>query len=328
MTAIATWILATAQAASAAAPSPAAPPPETVAAGVVLLRGEMLPGRGPDGNTVVFDAPEGLIVVDSGRHDWHSDAILALARERQRPIVAIVNTHWHLDHSSGNGRLKAAYPDAQVFTTDAVDRALSDGGFLARNLESAKPMLEDPAISEIRKEEVRIFIATMAERDALRPDVAIDRDGPRTIAGRRFAVHVTDGAVTDADLWLYDAASGIAVIGDLVTFPAPFFGTACPARWREALDAVRAMPFTRAIPGHGEPMTREDFDAWRTSFNAFLDCSEGTADAGQCAAAWADGMARFTGGDDGARKAARAYAEYYVGMLRENGGKSADCRSQ
>ncbi len=40
------------------------------------------------------------------------------------------------------------------------------------------------------------------------------------------------------------------------------------------------------------------------------------------------GIASFIGADEGARKAARRYAEYYVGMLRENGGKSADCKAQ
>ena len=100
----------------------------------------------------------------------------------------------------------------------------------------------------------------MAESDVLRPDVVVDANGERTIGGRSFDLHVTDGAVSDADLWLYDATSGVAVIGDLVTFPAPFFETACPARWREALDAVRAVPFKLAIPGHGEPMDRAQFD--------------------------------------------------------------------
>lgn len=327
MSAMATWIVVVSQAAAAAASPPATPPPETIAAGVELLRGAILPGRGPDGNTVVFDAPEGLVVVDTGRHDWHSDAILALARERKRPVVAILNTHWHLDHSSGNGRIKAEFPGAQVHTTNAVDRVLAEGGFLVRNLESAKAMLDDPKLSDTQKEEVRIFMATMAESDVLRPDVVVDANGERTIGGRRFDFHVTDGAVSDADLWLYDAASGIAVIGDLVTFPAPFFETACPARWREALDAVRAVPFKLAIPGHGEPMTPERFDTWRNAFNAFMDCVESPANAGQCAAAWESGTAPFNG-TDGARKAARGYADYYVGMLRENGGKSADCRSQ
>ena len=91
-----------------------------------------------------------------------------------------------------------------------------------------------------------------------------------------FDFRVTDGAVTDADIWLYDGGSGVAVIGDLVTFPAPFFETACPAAWRKALDEVWAVPFKTAIPGHGEPMTRTQFDAWRGAFNRYMDCVEGT----------------------------------------------------
>jgi glyoxylase-like metal-dependent hydrolase (beta-lactamase superfamily II) len=328
MSAVASWIVIVSQAAAATLPSPATPPAVTVAPGVALLRGAILPGRGPDGNTIVFDAPEGLVVVDTGRHDWHSDAILALARERGRPIVAILNTHWHLDHSSGNGRIKAAFPDARVYTTNAVARVLAEGGFLARNLESARPMLEDPKLSETEREEVRIFMATMADSGNLRPDVVVDASGDRAIGGRIFDLHVTDGAVTDADLWLYDRTSGVAVIGDLVTFPAPFFETACPARWREALDAVRSVPFKLAIPGHGEPMDRARFDTWRGAFNAFMDCVGSAADAGQCATGWANGIAGFIGGDEGAAKAARGYAGYYVGMLRDNGGRSADCLSR
>ena len=95
-----------------------------------LQPGGFEPERGPDGNTIIFDAPDGLVVVDTGRHAWHSDAILAYAESARRPIAAIVNTHWHLDHSSGNGRLKARYPNARVYTTNAIDRVLAPGGFL------------------------------------------------------------------------------------------------------------------------------------------------------------------------------------------------------
>jgi glyoxylase-like metal-dependent hydrolase (beta-lactamase superfamily II) len=301
------------------------PPPESVAPGITLLRGAILPERGPDGNTLVFEAPEGLVVVDTGRHAWHSDAILAFTKARGRPVAAIVNTHWHLDHSSGNGRLKQAYPEAEVYATDAVDRVLAEGGFLVRNLESSKAMLDDPKLSEVQKEEVRIFMATMDARDALRPDVVVTGSGARPIAGRDFDLRVTDGAVTDADLWIYDASSGVAVLGDLVTFPAPFFETACPAAWRKSLDDVWALPFETAIPGHGEPMTRVQFDAWRGAFNDFLDCVATPAEPGQCSLRWADGISAFTGSDDKARKAALAYAEYYVDFLREGGGKSRDC---
>ncbi|MGH8242300.1 MAG: hypothetical protein ACRETY_03000 [Steroidobacteraceae bacterium] len=71
--------LAWAMAEAAAAAPPAAPPPEEIAPGVALIRGAMLPGRGPDGNTVVFDAPEGLIVVDTGRHEKARNAALRYA---------------------------------------------------------------------------------------------------------------------------------------------------------------------------------------------------------------------------------------------------------
>lgn len=325
MNILANAILSMAQAA-AAAQAVTTPPPEEIGTGVELLRGAILPERGPDGNTVVFDAPQGLVVVDTGRHTWHSDAILAYAKSRKRPVAAIVNTHWHLDHTSGNGRIKAAYPTARVYATNAVDRVLADGGFLARNLESAKPMLDDPKLGDIQKEEVKIFLATMDEREVLRPDIVVERSGEASLAGRPLDLRVTDGAVTDADIWIYDGASGVAVIGDLVTLPAPFFETACPGQWRKALDEVWGVPFKTAIPGHGEPMTRAQFDTYRGAFNAYMDCVEGSAEAGQCAAAWAGNVAPLIGSDERARKMAEGYADYYVGMLREHGGKSADCR--
>ena len=59
--------------AALATDAPAAPQPREIASGVHLLPGGFPPGRGPDGNTVVFDAPDGLIVVDTGRHAWHRD---------------------------------------------------------------------------------------------------------------------------------------------------------------------------------------------------------------------------------------------------------------
>ncbi len=75
---------------------PALTPPEApveIAPGTFLIRAVGMPGRGPDGNTVIIDAKDGLIVVDTGRHTSMTDAILDFARERKRPIVAIVNTH-------------------------------------------------------------------------------------------------------------------------------------------------------------------------------------------------------------------------------------------
>jgi len=317
-------VLAFALAQAVAPMTPSAPPPREIAPGTTLIAGAILPDRGPDGNTVVLDAPDGLVVVDTGRHAWHSEAILALARARRRPIAAIVNTHWHLDHSSGNGRLKAAHPGARVFTSRAVDGALGPDGFLTRNLAAARSRPAEAVAT--RREETEIFLRTMETPDTLRPDVALDRSGEHRLAGRPLAVHVTAGAVTAADVWLYDAATRVAVLGDLVTLPAPFFETACPARWEAELDAVWATPFTLAVPGHGAPMTRGQFDTYRRAFTAFRRCSGGDGDAAACAAAWTrdvDGLM-----NDAERAQATAYAAYYVGFLRKGGGASPDCAAK
>ncbi len=311
--------------ASSLPPPPVLGPPQEVAPGIVLLRGVPQEGRGPDGNTTILQAPEGLLVVDTGRHVWISDAILAYARDTHQPIAAIVNTHWHLDHSSGNIRLKAAYPNARVYTTNAVARALAPGGFLAREAANIPGYLASPELSDMQKEEVRIFGATMDHSESLRPDVVLDRSRTMTIAGRPLDVHVTNHAVSDADVWLYDRATHVAIIGDLVTLYVPYFETACPREWSQALDDVWATPFRTAIPGHGPPMTREQFNTYRTAYNAFVDCVRSDRQPAQCGALWADGIATLTP-DASRHDAIAANAVYYVGMLREHGGKSADCQ--
>jgi glyoxylase-like metal-dependent hydrolase (beta-lactamase superfamily II) len=320
-------VLAALAVVQAVSTQPVAPAPREIAPDIYLLPGAMLPDRGPDGNTVAIIGPAGLVVIDTGRHPWHSDGILAFARGRGLAIAAIVNTHWHLDHSSGNRRIKAAYPDAKVYTSTAVNRALAPGGFLARNAAAARERPTDPKASAVRREETALFLATMDAADSLRPEVAVDRSEVMSLAGRQLDVRVAADAVTDADLWLYDEKTAIAVIGDLVTFPAPFFESACPAGWEKALDDVWATPFRVAIPGHGAPMTRHEFDLYRKAFAAFRSCVNGDAAPAACAETWTKGVASFlaTAAD---REQAAEYATYYVDFLRKGGGRSADCRTR
>ena len=315
-----------AQAASTSQPAPEAP--VEVAPGVHLIRGAVVPGRGPDGNTVIFDAPDGLVVVDTGRHTYHSDAILAFARAAKKPIAAIVNTHWHLDHSSGNVRLKAAFPNAKVYTTTAIDRTVAPGGFLARNLTDAEGMSKQTDLPPVMKDEIQIFIETMKVKDALRPDVALTKTQTMKIAGRSFDVHVTTDAVTDADVWLFDPQTKVAVIGDIVTVPVPYFETACPDGWKSSMNDVWAAPFETVIPGHGRTMTRAQFDVYRQGFGPFIDCVRSSTAAAQCSAAWVKATTSLIGDDAARQKAVAQNMDYYVDYLRKSGGKAADCRAR
>ena len=309
--------------AAGAVPGVSAADPQAIGSGVWMIPGGMQPDRQPDGNSVVFDAPAGLVVIDTGRHAWHRAALLELARAQDEAIVAIVNTHWHLDHVSGNPDLRAAYPGLRVYASGAIDDALA--GFLARSAEDSASYLEDARIPEATREDIRGDLRTIANGAALRPDVVIEGSATVTLGGRPLQVHLVPDAVTAGDLWLYDPASKVAVLGDLVTLPAPFLDTACPEGWLGALEVLSAVPFEIAIPGHGAAMSREQFQVYRAAFTAFIDCAESAVSAAACAARWADTIQPLLA--DAATDAPRArnMAEYYIGMLRENGGRSGHC---
>jgi glyoxylase-like metal-dependent hydrolase (beta-lactamase superfamily II) len=313
-------------AAAQAATSPViVPAPQEVADGVWLIPGGIRPNRQPDGNTVIFDAPEGLVVVDTGRHAWHRKAILSLARTEAKPIVAIVNTHWHLDHVSGNPALRAAHPGLRVHSSAAIDGALA--GFLATSAKASAGYLDDPKVPEEMREDLRADLQTIQNGSALKPDVVIAASSKLTLGGRALQLNYAPDAVTAGDVWLYDETSGVAALGDLVTLPAPFLDTACPVGWQAALAQVAATPFTVAIPGHGAPMTRAQFLLYEGAFDDFIDCAISTRTGDECASGWADSIGPLLPADPLEQRRAREMAAYYVGLLRANGGRSKYCEA-
>jgi glyoxylase-like metal-dependent hydrolase (beta-lactamase superfamily II) len=256
-----------------------------------LISGQVPADKGPDGNTVVLDAPQGLIVVDTGRHPEHSAAILAYAKARGRPIAAIMNSHWHLDHTTGNYDIRQVYPRAEVYATNAIEGALV--GFLNRGREQGDKMLADPKFPAARMAELLRGRSVIDNPDRLRPTRPVLKSAKMKIAGRILDVRVAPFAATEADLWFYDARTKLAVVGDLVVGIVPFMDTACPDGWAKALDAIAKVPFTTLIPGHGDPITRADFLQWRTAYNNLLACGRSAADKKQCVAGWDRDAAKF-----------------------------------
>lgn len=285
----------------------------------LVIPGTFSPTIGPDGNTVVFEGPDGLVVVDAGRHPAHSRQILDHAAARGKPIVAIVNTHWHLDHATGNRDLKEAYPEATLYTTRAVEGALA--GFLAAGASRTEEALANPDLAPEDRARMERGLRTIREPAPLIPDVAVETQTTLTLAGRALELNVTTRAVTESDVWIWDAATGALVAGDLVTLPAPLFDTGCPQGWLAALDAVAAKPFERLVPGHGFVMDRAEFDTYRTAFSNLMACAADNA--GEvCAEGWltdADALlTKAAGSDYGDRDYARLAVTYYVDQVIRN----------
>jgi glyoxylase-like metal-dependent hydrolase (beta-lactamase superfamily II) len=303
----------------------AAPAPRDVAPGVWLVPGGIPPDRQPDGNSVIFAAPAGLIVVDTGRHSWQREAILALAHAQRKEIVAIVNTHWHLDHVSGNPDLRAAYPGLRVYASDAIDGAIEN--FFPSSAKDSAAYLDDPQIPQETRDDIRGDLLAIRNGAALRPDEVIPVSGTIALGGRPLRINLALDAATAGDVWLYDEESRVAVLGDLVTLPAPFLDTACPEGWKVALQQVADTPFELAIPGHGDPMTRAQFQLYQAAFDAFLVCAGSARPQGECASDWADSILTLLADDPAEQQRARGMAAYYVDMLRANGGRSKFCES-
>jgi glyoxylase-like metal-dependent hydrolase (beta-lactamase superfamily II) len=300
-----------------------APPLSPIAPGVWLLPGGIRPERQPDGNTIIFQAPKGLIVMDTGRHAWQREAILAFARDERQPLVAIINSHWHLDHVSGNPALRAAFPGLKVYASAAIDAALT--GFLAKSAGDAPRYLADTTLPAATREDIGNDLATIRGGTALRPDVVIAASRTMTIGGRTLRINLAVNAATAGDVWVYDPRSRIAAVGDLVTLPAPFLDTACPDGWRTALARIAATPFRIAVPGHGAPMTRTGFALYRAAFDSFIDCARSTSAPRLCAANWASMVQPLLGADPQASRQGKGMAAYYVDLLRAHRGNSPDC---
>jgi glyoxylase-like metal-dependent hydrolase (beta-lactamase superfamily II) len=288
------------------APTPL--PGETVAPDIALVRGRFIAGEQPDGNSVLLRGPGGLVVFDTGRHAEHAQHLLDDAHTSGQPIVAIVNSHWHLDHVSGNVPLRAAFPHAEVYASDAIHAAMQ--GFLADYRAQlvallAKTPADDPQAIAWREELARIDAGPK-----LFPTRIVQAPMETTLAGRHVHLGLERNAVSGGDVWLLDPATRTLLSGDLVTLPAPLFDTACATGWRDALARLDALPFDTLVPGHGAPMTHAQFTVWRGAFDRLLVCAAGSADNSTCAAGWMHDAGPLIPESD--RALAATLLDYYI----------------
>jgi glyoxylase-like metal-dependent hydrolase (beta-lactamase superfamily II)/tetratricopeptide (TPR) repeat protein len=279
-----------------------------VAPGVHVLRGRFVLTEQPDGNTTILRAPEGLVVVDTGRHAAHTQRIVDFASAAGQPVAAVVNTHWHLDHIGGDVMLRRFFPGLKVYASTAIVGART--GFLARYHQQLEDALAKAAGDPEKEKPLRAELALIDAGPALVPDQPVTRSGPVTIAGRKLELGLQPPAVTAADVWVFDPATKVLVSGDLVTLPAPLFDTACPAGWKDALDALADVPFERLVPGHGPVLTRDQFETYRRAFGNLLACAASPKSKGECIDGWLADAGALVPAEE--QKMARALLDYYL----------------
>jgi len=114
------------------APARAELPPERryetvdVAEGIFAFVSPETTGPIPSGNVVAIVGGDGVLIVDSGRFPALATRMAADIRRRtDKPVRWLVHTHWHADHSGGNGQFAKAGA-VIVAQREALTRMSSD----------------------------------------------------------------------------------------------------------------------------------------------------------------------------------------------------------
>ena len=220
----------------------------------------------------------GVIIVDSHSTPASSATLIdAIGKLTDAPIRYVINTHWHVDHHSGN----------QAYTTDnhsnvdiiAHDHTREDIPILGRDqYEQTAPyrtMPRDRAAQQmdsgenedgetLNKAQIRSirkfhdaqeeFLQVAEEFEFTLPNVTISNS--LTLHGEPHEVQVMHlhRAHTRGDLVVYVPEQKILIVGDILTKPILWSWSSYPKDYIRTLTALEKLDFDKVLIGHGGPV--------------------------------------------------------------------------
>ncbi len=181
---------------------------------------------GLGGNVGVLNTEVGTVIVDSMTLKFQGKRIKAEAeRLTGKPVVMVINTHYHTDHTHGN----PAFPQGtRVVSTERTLRHLenTDNSYFS------------------------------GDAAALLPNETFSGSHVISVGGKTIKLLQPGRGHTDGDLVALFEEDGVLHAGDL------FFNKHYPnidlegggsvQEWSNTLDQVLKLSFTRVIPGHGQ----------------------------------------------------------------------------
>ncbi|RYE77626.1 MAG: MBL fold metallo-hydrolase [Myxococcales bacterium] len=195
-----------------------------------------------DINVTAIGGERGLVVVDtlgSGADGVRLRAELAPLGE----VHAVVNTHWHFDHTFGN----SAFDGVPIHAHETAAIELNDG------FESIVQRYRDDADDPHRDDVIATELVAPTETFS---SVRLIGLGDRVVE----LLH-PGRAHTAGDLIVHIADAGVILAGDLVEESAPpsYGDDSWPLEWPLALDMVLGLSNreTTIVPGHGAVVDRD-----------------------------------------------------------------------
>jgi cyclase len=256
---------------------------QQVAPGVYAIIRTDPPGLIRTSNAVFIVNADDVVVVDTTGTPTTARATLeALRRLTPKPVSHVINTHWHDDHTLGNGVFRDAFKNAQFIGHAGNAAQVKAAGATARrqmveimpllikefrlSIEQSKSRLGGPLSDEERRshlgdiaasERYASEIAGVAE---VTPTLTVS-DRLTLVRGKRVIDVIHFGAGhTSEDLVVHLPQERVAVTGDLVVSPIPLLGaTSHPADFAATLDKLALLQPAVLIPGHGPVLKNLDY---------------------------------------------------------------------
>ncbi|GAB2459066.1 MBL fold metallo-hydrolase [Nocardioides hungaricus] len=200
-----------------------------------------------DVNVSLVGGADGLLVVDThGSGAAAREVVEDVRRLGAGPVTGIVNTHWHFDHTFGNGTFRAAYGGVPIVAHETAVEELERGAAEIKRRYADEP--SDPHTADVVATEVALPDRTFSSA------LVLD-------AGDRMVELVHPGrGHTGGDLVVRVPDAGVLLAGDLVEESAPpsFGADSWPMDWPLTLDVVLGLTTSGSVvvPGHGAPVDR------------------------------------------------------------------------
>ena len=222
------------------------------------------------GNVAMIEAPEGLIIVDTGESVSESRKIMAEFRKvSDKPVKAIVYTHFHPDHINGVQAFvtpeQVASGEVQIYAHDTLlANVVAQGALVGPILGVRSGYSFGSFLNEADQRDMNAGIGPLVKPEAstfIAPTITFADKLDTTIAGLPVQLlHVPSEAPDEIVLYLPNNRVLIsAEVDQGPTLPNihTLRGTKFrdPVQWVASLDKLRAYQADFMVPLHGQPVS-------------------------------------------------------------------------
>ena len=274
-----------------------------LAPGVYAIRHEDAPDAFPQGNTTVIVGSREAVVIDScylpssAKQDVED-----IRRWTAAPVGYLVNTHWHYDHTMGNGVYRDAFPGIRVVAHTETRKQIAGynpqwfanfpkrGDQFREAIESGKDAsgrtLTTGEIAEYEGalaglDPVWAEFRSLAGRADLTPDLDFERELVVDLGDREVHLLHLGRGNTAGDVVASLPQERIVVAGDLLDHPVPYLGGGYPIEEVPTLQALGRLNAETILPGHGMVLRGEAGRAYLRLVIEFLESVVAVVDAEQ-----------------------------------------------